>query len=45
MKESQNKKIKCLITDFDETFFKTAIAAPLKHSKPVDWEKVYSLIP
>lgn len=51
MNESQNtnntqdKKIKCLITDFDETFFRTAISAPLRHRKPVDWEKVYSLIP
>jgi phosphoglycolate phosphatase-like HAD superfamily hydrolase len=51
MNESQNtnntqkRKIKCLITDFDETFFRTAISAPLRHSKPVDWEKVYSLIP
>ena len=51
MNESQNtnntqdKKIKCLITDFDETFFRTAISAPLRHSRPVDWEKVYSLIP
>lgn len=42
---TQNRKIKCLITDFDETFFKTAIAAPLKQSKPIDWEKIYSLIP
>lgn len=40
-----NRKIKCLITDFDETFFRTAISAPLKQQKPVDWEKIYSLIP
>lgn len=40
-----NKKIKCLITDFDETFFRTAITAPLKQQKPIDWEKIYSLIP
>ena len=40
-----NTKIKCLITDFDETFFRTAITAPLKQQKPIDWEKIYSLIP
>ena len=40
-----NTKIKCLITDFDETFFKTAVTTDLRRAKPVDWEKVYSLIP
>ena len=40
-----DRKIKCLITDFDETFFRTAITAPLKQQKPIDWEKIYSLIP
>ena len=30
MNQTQNNtKIKCLITDFDETFFRTAIAADL----------------
>ena len=40
-----NRKIKCLITDFDETFFKTAISAEARNTRPVDWDKVYSLIP
>ena len=44
-KTQNNTKIKCLITDFDETFFRTAIAADLKKSKPIDWGKIYSLIP
>ena len=44
-KTQNNPKIKCLITDFDETFFKTAIAADLKKTKPIDWDKIYSLIP
>ena len=46
MNQTQNNtKIKCLITDFDETFFRTAIAADLKKTKPIDWDKIYSLIP
>ena len=44
-KTQNNTQIKCLITDFDETFFRTAIAADLKKTKPIDWDKIYSLIP
>ena len=45
MNNTPNNQIKCLITDFDETFFKTAISANLRKAKPVDWDKVYELIP
>ena len=43
MNQTQNNtKIKCLITDFDETFFRTAIVADLKKTKPIDWDKINS---
>lgn len=38
-----NTKIKCLITDFDETFFDTSLTRDLRKEK--DWDKIYSLIP
>ena len=45
MTQTKNTKIKCLITDFDETFFRTAISAPARNERPIDWDKVYSFIP
>ena len=40
-----NTKIKCLITDFDETFFDTSLTRDLRKEKDKDWDKIYSLIP
>ena len=45
MTQTKKTKIKCLITDFDETFFRTAISAPARNERPIDWDKVYSFIP
>lgn len=45
MSSRNNTKIKCLITDFDETFFRTSISADLRKTRPIDWDKVYALIP
>ena len=45
MKENMTPKIKCLITDFDETFFDTSLTRDLRKEKEKDWNKIYSLIP
>ena len=46
MNQTQNNtKIKCLITDFDETFFDTSLTRDLRKEKDKDWDKIYSLIP
>ena len=40
-----NTQVKCLITDFDETFFDTSLTRNLRKEKEKDWDKIYSLIP
>ena len=45
MKENMSPQIKCLITDFDETFFDTSLTTALRKEKEKDWDKIYSLVP
>lgn len=44
-KTQNNTQIKCLITDFDETFFDTSLTRNLRKEKDKDWNKIYGLIP
>lgn len=45
MNNNSHQKIKCLITDFDETLFETALSRDLRKEKEKDWDKIYSLVP
>lgn len=40
-----NASQKCLITDFDETFFNTSVSRGIRKAKDRDWNDVYALIP